>query len=162
MHTGITAHQNISPPAVLLKALAGDLILWDSRTLHGGRVGTGRNLSSSSASSTSSRKSEDDTEITGSDACACLPPPPSPFNLARLAVTVCMTPRALASAGVLAARQKGFKKGYTFTHWPHEAIMTGMMPSTPTTTDTNRKKVTAGGGEIYVPVELPERVLELI
>jgi hypothetical protein len=68
----------------------------------------------------------------------------SSVNLARLAVTVCMTPRELASPGILKARQKGFQKGTTFTHWPHEAIMTAMSP--------------AG----YVPVELLSRALELI
>jgi hypothetical protein len=84
---------------VLLEAKAGDLILWDSRLLHGGRVGTG----------------EVHVESDRAD-------------LARLTVTVCMTPKAFIRPGreeeVLSARRKGFMTGSTFTHWPHERVQT--------------------------------------
>ena len=79
----------------LLQARAGDLILWDSRTIHGGKVGTG----------------EPDTAAGG----AAGP------QLARLAQTVCMTPRARASIHVLEQRQRGPADGLGFNHCPHEA-----------------------------------------
>lgn len=120
------------PAAILLMAKAGDLILWDSRTVHGGRVGTGTG-----------------TIFNSPNHLSRSPPfkkPDQPLSLARLAVTVCMTPKILASSGILKAREKGFKKGCTFTHWPHEAIMTAMYPH----------------GSEYVPVELSARAMELI
>ena len=84
---------------VLLQAGAGDLILWDSRTVHGGLVGSGH-------------------------------PPPhqaGPVELARLSVTVAMTPRCLASAEVQRLRREGFAAGESFNHCPHEA---GSSPGT--------------------------------
>ncbi|CAE7878478.1 hypothetical protein AK812_SmicGene13600 [Symbiodinium microadriaticum] len=78
--------------AMLLLAEPGDLILWDSRTIHGGRVGDG--LVSS---------------------------PLAPSSLARLSVTVAMVPRARATPEVLQARREGFLKGRIFNHSPHEA-----------------------------------------
>mmetsp|Transcript_115108 Transcript_115108/g.358476 ORF Transcript_115108/g.358476 Transcript_115108/m.358476 type:complete len:332 (+) Transcript_115108:52-1047(+) len=41
-------------------------------------------------------------------------------ELARLSVTVSMTPRAWANHYVLQRRQKGFRKGESFNHVPHE------------------------------------------
>ena len=77
----------------LVVAEAGDLILWDARTVHGGIVGPG----------------EDTTAADGTPA------------LARLSQTVSMVPRSRASAGCLAARRQGFAAGVTFNHSPHEA-----------------------------------------
>ena len=83
--------------SVLLHAAPGDLILWDSRTTHGGKVGSG------------------DLQ--------------SP-ELARLAVTVAMVPRARASQEVLRTRVAGFQEGKTFNHSPHEAgTSTGTLAS---------------------------------
>lgn len=45
----------------------------------------------------------------------------SPAELARLAVTVSMTPRSWASDAVLQRRREGFRKGENFNHVPHEA-----------------------------------------
>lgn len=129
-----------APPAVLLLAKAGDLILWDSRTLHGGRVGQRARVSGTIFRESSTDEGTLEQQNT----------PPVPVELARLAVTVCMTPKALASPGVLRAREKGYQKGCTFTHWPHEAIMTAMYPPP------------SGSRTAYQPVELPSRVLELI
>jgi ectoine hydroxylase-related dioxygenase (phytanoyl-CoA dioxygenase family) len=42
-------------------------------------------------------------------------------ELARLSVTVNMTPRSWASDLVLQRRQQGFKKGENFNHVPHES-----------------------------------------
>jgi len=81
----------------LLLAQAGDLILWDSRTIHAGLVGTKKG---------------------GNE----LYDPP---RLARLTQTVCMVPRSRATPEVLERRQNGFQEGYGFTHWPNEANVTG-------------------------------------
>ena len=45
----------------------------------------------------------------------------TPIDLARLTQTVCMTPRAKASQGVLRKRSEGFRLGRGFNHCPHEA-----------------------------------------
>lgn len=77
---------------LLLEAQPGDLILWDSRTVHGGRVGYG-----------------------DFDA------PEWKEDLVRLSVTVSMTARARASEECLRLRRKGFEEGRCFNHTPHEA-----------------------------------------
>lgn len=74
---------------ILLQASAGDLVLWDSRTVHGGLVGTGSGL-------------------------VC-------DELARLSVTVAMTPRELANEQVQRLRREGFQAKESFNHCPHEA-----------------------------------------
>jgi hypothetical protein len=84
----------------LLLANAGDLILWDSRTIHGGVVGTGKDP-------------ETDT----------VP------RLARLSMTVCMVPRSRASPEVLERRKQGFQQGLGFTHWPNEVRVTSYADS---------------------------------
>lgn len=81
---------DLQQQAVLLLADPGDLILWDSRTIHGGLVGSG--------------KGQQD----------------EPVELARLAVTVAMTPRAWAGQLVQERRRAGFQKGENFNHSPHE------------------------------------------
>eukprot|EP00051_Salpingoeca_urceolata_P012261 m.152094 g.152094 ORF g.152094 m.152094 type:complete len:256 (-) comp17430_c0_seq5:151-918(-) len=80
----------------LLLAEPGDMILWDSRLVHGGHVGTGV------------------AEDKGSP------------SLARLALTVCMTPREKASEEVLELRRRAVREGLTLTHWPHEFSVHGM------------------------------------
>ena len=77
----------------LVVADAGDLVLWDSRTVHGGIVGPG----------------EDTAAADGAP------------QLARLSQTLAMVPRSRASAECLAARRRGFADGVTFNHSPHEA-----------------------------------------
>lgn len=81
--------------STLIAASAGDLILWDSRTVHGGRVGTGARLQHASAARES-------------------------LQLARLSLPVCMTPRDSASDEVLTSRRRIFAEGQTTNHWPHE------------------------------------------
>jgi len=82
----------------LLIAEAGDIVLWDSLTIHGGHVGAGTGK--------------------GVDG----------VRLARLSQTVCMVPRERASERVLNERKKGFTKGWGFTHWPSEANITSLGP----------------------------------
>lgn len=76
----------------LVMAAAGDLILWDSRCVHGGAIGTGKIRTASAGTA----------------------------ELARLAVPVCMTPRAWATEHVLDLRRQAFARGQVLTHWPHE------------------------------------------
>lgn len=90
--------------ARLLVADPGDLVLWDSRLIHGGVVGPGRRD---------------------------LPPPQSAMEgkegdigrveLARMTCTVAMTPRQWASSQVQEVRRQGFAAGHSFNHCPHEA-----------------------------------------
>jgi len=94
--------------ALLLLAEPGDLILWDSRTIHGGHVGTGP------ANFVFDEDAED------------------PIELARMSVAVAMVPRRWASSSVQEIRVKGFKKGENFNHSPHEAgISTGTIMAKP-------------------------------
>jgi len=78
----------------LILAEPGDLVLWDSRTIHGGVVGSGLTT-------------------------AHLTPPD--VSLARLSVTVSMTAASRASPEVRKIRREGFKMGRNFNHTPHEA-----------------------------------------
>mmetsp|Transcript_117839 Transcript_117839/g.293895 ORF Transcript_117839/g.293895 Transcript_117839/m.293895 type:complete len:327 (-) Transcript_117839:109-1089(-) len=89
--------EDLRQRALLLHAAPGDLVLWDSRTVHGGLVGTGKCDQSSEG----------------------------PAELARLSVTVSMTPRSWASDIVLERRHKGFTRGESFNHVPHEAGTSG-------------------------------------
>lgn len=78
----------------LVLAEAGDLILWDSRTIHGGWVGKG---------GTTTRENP---------------------SLSRMSMTVCMLPRSTASEKVLELRKEGHQKGYGFSHWANEDNIT--------------------------------------
>lgn len=83
-----------------LQAFAGDLILWDSRTLHGGLV----------------RQGPDPGTIPGQG---------HSVDFARLALTVCMTPKSKASTRVLSQRPLAVDRGLTLTHWPHDFVCHG-------------------------------------
>jgi len=78
---------------MLLEVDPGDLILWDSRTIHGGLVGTGE------------KHAED-----------LLDNP----ELARLSLTVCMAPTSKATPQVLKQRRMAVENGWGLTHWPYE------------------------------------------
>ena len=79
------------PGAIVVEASAGDLILWDSRVIHGSKVGPS------------------------------VLEEPKEKGLARCTGLVCMTPRKKASKEVLKLRRTGFESGIGFSHWPHEA-----------------------------------------
>lgn len=87
--------------AKLPEAQPGDLILWDSRTVHGGFIGT----------PSEEMKQQALTE------------------LARLSFCVCMSPRSFATPNALAARKDAFDRGINTTHWPHE-FHSHYMPNT--------------------------------
>ena len=99
-------------------AEAGNLILWDSRTVHGGRVGTG-NLSVNEYSANSKKHITCDTEnIAQGETCIN---DASRIPFVGLSVCVAMTPRSKATEEVLQARRDGFERGISFNHCPHEA-----------------------------------------
>lgn len=114
----------------LVTARAGDLVLWDSRTVHGGKVGAGG--------------VEPAGAVEGAVAAGA-----GAVELARLSVTVCMTPRAWASDDVLQIRRDAFASGRVLTHWPHEAPGAG----------ANSAR-TAGAG--HVPIVLSEEQRALL
>lgn len=87
---------------LLLLAGPGDLILWDSRTVHGGRVGVAP--------------------------AGSVPHCAEAVELARMSVAVAMTPRALANSEVEKMRREGFLCGKPFTHRPHGVTHSGQCP----------------------------------
>ena len=113
----LRATDSLMSAPILLKAKAGDLILWDSRLIHGGRVGRGKQA-----------QYDSDTNV----------------GLARLSIPVCMTPREFATEQVQSKRKKGFTAGYTYTHWPHEAVCTSF------------------SSKYYVAVDLTPRAMDLV
>lgn len=68
------------------------MILWDSRTIHGGLVGPGKQA----------------RDFDGNE------------TLSRLSLTVCMVERIRATADALKKKQTAFELGKASTHWPHE------------------------------------------
>lgn len=117
--------------ARLLLAEPGDLILWDSRTVHGGRL-------------------PDEAFKAEEAAAQC-----GPHALARLSCTIAMTPRAFtipdvidahrlgeavslavpqdfvsADNDVLKVRRAGFENGQCFNHCPHQSESTGTVGGT--------------------------------
>jgi len=105
--------------AILVIAEPGDLILWDSRTIHGGRVGTGENNENGNEKEndqkSSNAKASDSTSYNVEDQDRAK----SNVPLIRLSVTVAMTPRSMASTKTLEIRKEGFNSGTSFSHCPH-------------------------------------------
>jgi len=115
--------------ALLIKASPGDLILWDSRTIHGGKVGTGnqsviqRGISvfmedekeNVTVNARNVDSNDDAVNVEHKEAT-----PPSIAPLVRLSVCVTMSPRAKATAQILKERKEGFDSGIAFNHCPHD------------------------------------------
>ena len=78
---------------ILVTCKAGDLVLWDSRTMH-------CNTPAIEPPSAANGYSESE--------------------LLRAVVYVCMTPRRFASASTLSQRRRAALVGLGTTHWPHE------------------------------------------
>merc|ERR1712224_181945 len=77
----------------LVCARAGDLVLWDSRTIHCNTPGQ--------------------EEEASPQKCSNEP------ELLRLASYVCMTPASWAADDVLAQRKEAYVKNMCTDHWPH-------------------------------------------
>ena len=91
----------MTPHLRLIKANAGDLVLWDSRTLH-------RGCSNESGTA----KSEKEEVKTAADTNKVV-------ELAKLSLAICMTSKDRASADTLEKRNEAFMIGGTLNHWPH-------------------------------------------
>ena len=85
-------------------AKGGDLILWDSRTIHGGLVG--------------------DWEEGKGKGEGGRPEGVEEGRMARLTVTACMLPRKKASKLALRKRKEGFEAGRGFNHEANESRVT--------------------------------------
>jgi ectoine hydroxylase-related dioxygenase (phytanoyl-CoA dioxygenase family) len=90
--------------AKLLLAQAGDLIVWDSRTVHGGLVGPGY-------------ADNKDADSESRNSC-----------LARLSQTICMVPRSKANLTTINKRKQGFEEGKGYSHWPHQLHVCSCYP----------------------------------
>lgn len=93
--------------AALVCARAGDLLLWDSRTVHCNTPGL----------------SPPPTK--GTDGPAAAAPTTVPPELLRMAAYICMTPAKWATEKVLARRRAAYEYKMTTTHWPHTFSPTG-------------------------------------
>jgi len=91
--------------AVLLCAEPGDLILWDSRTIH---------CNSPALGETAEVDKKDNS------------------RLLRACGYVCMTPSSFATKEVLAQRKEGYIHNYSTSHWPQAFVVAGVgLPGTP-------------------------------
>jgi hypothetical protein len=86
--------------AKLVTALAGDLVLWDSRAIH------------------CNTPSLADPTVAAGQPIDCM---------LRMVVYVCMVPRARALAEVLPQRKKAFAHGFGTSHWPEASSMFGFI-----------------------------------
>lgn len=94
----------------LVCANAGDLLLWDSRTVHCNTLPLG----------------EDDAVLKGQD-------------LVRAVCYICMTPAAWCSPEVVQKRAGAFALGSTTSHWPHEHFANTTHPVGPAFQLTNQQ-----------------------
>jgi len=98
----------LSNGALLLCAEAGDLILWDSRTIH-----------CNSPALIETTEVEDKSSF--------------PNKLLRVCGYICMTPSRFATPEVIAMRKKGYIDNVSTSHWPHSFTTAGAPPpGTPT------------------------------
>lgn len=94
-------------PPKLVVTQAGDMILWDSRTLH--------------ASTPGIVEEEDNVAMGGT------PLPEEVYaatnKLLRAVVYVCMTPKHFATPRTLTQRRQAYEIKATTSHWPHKNVM---------------------------------------
>jgi len=88
--------------AILVAAKAGDLILWDSRTVHCNTPA-----------------------LNIQEAQPPVAEPPGGWQLIRQVGYVCMTPRKFATRSVLQQRKDAFVQGLSTSHWPHKFVPSG-------------------------------------
>lgn len=125
----------------LVTCEAGDLCLWDSRTVHCNTPGkleeTVATESARSQEHLSSEAKGVATKYQGHRGAATEPaadPASMPaggkdsVELLRIAAYICMTPREFATDEVLEARQACFAENKGSTHWPHFAFFRPCRP----------------------------------
>jgi hypothetical protein len=106
--------------AQLICAEAGDLILWDSRTVH-------CNTPALSALHPTADCKKQDAFCPEADS-----DPSAKWELIRQVGYVCMTPARFASEEILLKRQEAFVNNISTSHWPHKVVMGGhALPDTP-------------------------------
>lgn len=110
----------------LICAKAGDLILWDSRTVHCNTPALTALTSWRADNCTSPAEHQHSSSFTNETMLE------KPWTLIRQVAYVCMTPRRMASAEVLKKRQDGFVNNVSCNHWPHRFIPgSAALPDTP-------------------------------
>lgn len=113
----------LSEGAKLVCARAGDLLLWDSRTVH-----------CNTPALTALVPRPQVGHASGPAAAGALQPEgvDGTWELLRQAGYVCMTPAAWAPDSVLRERQEAFVHGISTSHWPHKFVVAGRaLPDTP-------------------------------
>jgi len=96
--------------AFLLCAEAGDLLLWDSRTVHCNNPALGALESDAEQPSSGNAGQE------------------GPWELLRQATYVCMTPAQFTSEDILQWRCETFEQGFGTSHWPQKKVRAGAPP----------------------------------
>lgn len=103
---------------LLVCAKAGDLILWDSRTVHCNTPALTSLYedNTSLASTTSAARTSAVSEAPSSDAVS------GTFDIIRLAAYVCMLPVSHANAKCIEQRKLAFTRRVSTSHWPTQMI----------------------------------------
>lgn len=126
----------LAEPGLLVCAEAGDLILWDSRTIHCNTpcldgphpplpMPPPYNPSPSSPHASSGTDASAEHEAPPGEPSSSVATPPA---LLRVAGYVCMTPRSFASADTLKARETAYEELTSTSHWPHIFKAAGYAP----------------------------------
>lgn len=128
--------------ASLICALAGDLILWDSRTVHCNSPSlTALAAAAAVADSDQKLNPEVDKERPVSARASEATHESSQWELIRQVGYVCMMPAKFASQEVLLKRQDAFVNNISLSHWPHKMAMAGhAIPDTPQKDPTSISK----------------------
>jgi len=117
--------------ACLICARAGDLVLWDSRTVHCNTPA----LTALYAPEDDANECKSPEELCGSEqatAAAATSPVTEQWDLIRQVGYVCMTPAKFASQETLSKREDAFVNNVSTSHWPHKMVMGGhALPDTP-------------------------------
>mmetsp|Transcript_5027 Transcript_5027/g.6388 ORF Transcript_5027/g.6388 Transcript_5027/m.6388 type:complete len:341 (-) Transcript_5027:328-1350(-) len=93
--------------SVLVCAKAGDLIVWDSRTVH-------CNTPALTAETDIANNVKSEADSSGTK-----------WELIRQVGYVCMTPASFATQEVLDSRKMSFQDGHSNSHWPHACVISG-------------------------------------
>jgi len=131
--------------ARLICCKAGDLVLWDSRTVHCNTPALSALREEVDVCSRSSDRptltavaepaSEEQAEV-GADTgreCPTEVDQAVKWELIRQVGYVCMTPAKLAPVDVVKKRQDAFENNISLSHWPHKYVMAGhALPDTQT------------------------------